>query len=341
MVTIKEIAAMAGVSPSTVANVLHGRTEKVSKATFEKVRMLLAETNYTSNMAARILGNYDSRIIGVIVTWARRDEQNIAQDPFFAEIIGKLEQNIRESGYYMMLYTSASVDEALKMAASWNIEGLIVLGCLADDCAAFVKGTNMPIVFIDAYFHDDGLTYGNVGFQDFRGAFMMTEYLVSQGHKRMAFLADGAPPMGADFERLKGFKASLQKNDLAFQAGDYIPISHRREERHALLRSLLKGRLMGFSALFFSSDFYAVDAMNLLQDEGVKVPGEMSVCGFDDNILAIQSRPKLTTVRQDVSKKASLATDLLIRQIKGKRVDSLEIQLEASLSIRESIGRVL
>jgi LacI family transcriptional regulator len=341
LVTIKEIAKMAGVSPSTVANVLHGRTQKVSKATFEKVRILLAEKNYTSNMAARILGSYDSRIIGVIVTWARRDEQNIAQDPFFAEIIGALEHCIRDGGYYMMLYTSASVDEALRMATSWNIEGLIVLGCLADDCAAFVNGTKMPIVFIDSYFHSDGLRYSNVGFQDFKGAFLMTEYLINQGHKRVAFLADGAPPMGADLERLKGFKSALKKHGVAFQEGDYIPISHRREERHALLRSLLKKRLTVYSALFFSSDFYAVDAMNLLEDEGVKIPDTMSICGFDDNILALLCRPKLTTVHQDASKKASLATDLLIRLIKGGRVDSRDIRLEASLGIRESVGRVL
>jgi LacI family transcriptional regulator len=240
----------------------------------------------------------------------------------------------------MMLYTSASVDEALRMATSWNIEGLIVLGCLADDCTSFVKGTKMPIVFIDSYFHDDGLRYSNIGFQDFRGAFLMTEYLINQGHKRIAFFADGAPPMGADSERLKGFKASLKKHEVTFQEGDYIPISHRREERHAHLRSLLKTRLAEYSALFFSSDFYAVDAMNLLEDEGIKIPGTTSICGFDDNILALLCRPKLTTVHQDASKKARLATDLLIRLIKGGRVDSREIQLEASLSMRESVGRV-
>jgi LacI family transcriptional regulator len=340
MVTIKDLANMANVSPSTVANVLHGRKDRVSKETREKIEELIKQTNYTSNMAARILGNSYSRIIGVIISWARREEQNITQDPFFAEIIGALEQQIRENGYYMMLYTSAGVEESLRMAASWNIEGLIVLGCLTDDCVPFINGTDRPVVFIDAYFNGAGLRYGNVGFQDFRGAQIMTEYLIGQGHRRIAFLADGAPPMGADYERLQGYKCALNKHGVEYNDGNYIAISHRREERHALLRALLKGRLSVYTALFFSSDFYAVDTMNLLLDDGIDVPGQISVCGFDDNILAAQCRPKLTTVKQDVSKKARIATDLLMRLIREPNVELSEIQLEASITVRESVSHI-
>jgi LacI family transcriptional regulator len=339
MVTIKDIAKIANVSPSTVANVLHGRTAKMSKATYEKVRILLAENNYTVNMGSRLLRSCASRIIGIVMMWARRDEQNITQDPFFAEMIGALEQSIRENGYYMMLYTAASVEESLKLAASWNIEGFIVLGCLEHDCGKFLKGADRPMVFVDAYFHGNDGHYANIGFQDYIGAFMMTEYLIAQGHKKIAFLADGAPPMGADFERLNGYRAALEKNALRPEERDYIPISHRREERHATLRLFLKKQLGVYSAMFFSSDFYAVDAMNLLSDEGVTVPDGLSVCGFDDNVFSVQCRPKLTTVHQDVSKKARLAVDLLLRLIKGERVDAREIQLEAALVIRASVGK--
>jgi LacI family transcriptional regulator len=166
---------------------------------------------------------------------------------------------------------------------------------------------------------------------------MMTEYLIGQGHRKIAFLADGAPPMGADYERLEGYKAAMKKNGIDFDTSSYIAISHRREERHSLLRALLKGRLSVYTALFFSSDFYAVDTMNLLLDEGVDVPGQVSVCGFDDNILASQCRPKLTTIKQDVSKKARIATDLLMRLIREPNVELSEIKLEASLIVRESV----
>jgi len=155
MITIKDIADKAGVSPTTVSNVLHGRTEKVSKDTLEYVQKIIEESNYVSNMGARLIANYGSRIIGVIMMYGSRNEKNALQDPFFSEIVGALEREIRNSQYYMMLYTSAGVEESLKLALAWNIEGLIVLGAQADDCRRLKENISIPIVFIDCYFNKD------------------------------------------------------------------------------------------------------------------------------------------------------------------------------------------
>ena len=96
MITIKDMADIAGVSPTTVANVLHGRTKKMSKETLSKVQEVIDHSNYVSNMGARVLANYGSRIIGVIMNYNRRTENNVFSDPFYGMIVGSLEKEIRE-----------------------------------------------------------------------------------------------------------------------------------------------------------------------------------------------------------------------------------------------------
>jgi LacI family transcriptional regulator len=338
MVTIKQLAKMAGVSPSTVMNVVHGRTHKVNDETLARVRKIIADTNYVTNMGGRLLKKRDSRLIGVVITWALREEQNVGQDPFFGEIIGALEREIRSHGYVMMLYTSGNVDESIAMAKSWLVEGLIVLGCLPDDCACFVRRSPIPLVFIDSYFHDDGLPYINVGLDDRRGGYLITEYLIRQGHRRVAFLANnGRPPSGLDGERLAGYQDALHDNGLPVADGDYFPISHRDDERHDFLCSFAASVMRRYSALVFSSDFLAVDAMVTLYDLGIRVPVDVSICGFDDNIFAAKSRPRLTTVRQVVPDKAIHAVAMLLRLIRQEPLEQRICRLGVSLTIGDSV----
>ena len=115
MITIKDMAEIAGVSPTTVANVLHGRTKKMSKETLKKVQDVIDRSNYVSNMGARVLANYGSRIIGVIMNYDRRAENNALSDPFYGTIVGALEKEIREHGYYMMLYMAGSIEETVRL----------------------------------------------------------------------------------------------------------------------------------------------------------------------------------------------------------------------------------
>ena len=340
MITIKDIAYKAGVSPTTVSNVLHGRTEKVSKDTLEHVQKIIEESNYVSNMGARLIANYGSRIIGVIMMYGNRNEKNALQDPFYSEIVGALEREIRDNQYYMMLYTSASVEESLKLALAWNIEGLIVLGAQADDCRKLKENIGIPIVFIDCYFNDKDHLYANVGLQDEEGAYKITNHLFENGHKKIAFLCDNEVPVGVNFFRKEGFQRALREKGIQCTEDDIIYISQFARERYNLLEQFYKSRIKQYTALFFSSDFYAVDAIHFLHDKGMKVPEEISVVGFDDNIYAIQCRPQITTVHQDTSQKAVYAIDLLQRLIQGKEVQQYNIKLPVRVIVRDSVKRL-
>lgn len=341
MVSIKDIANLAGVSPTTVSNVLHGRTEKMSADTLQKVRKVIKEQNYVSNMGGRLLANYGSKIIGVIMTYGRRNEVSVVQSPFYSEVLGDLENEIRKKGYYMMFYTSGDVEESIQMALSWNVEGLIVLGCLPYDCKKLRDRLDKPIVFIDSYFEDDSDSYDNVGLHDFEGGYLMTSHLIQMGHRKIAFLADAEYPVGVDYERMMGYQKALKENALEVSNNDYIQLSYKQGERVQQMREFSKKRIRDYSALFFASDFYAIDAVNIFFEEGLKVPDDISVAGFDDNIFAIECRPKLTTVKQNISDKAFYAVDKIMKIIKGKNEGSHNIRLPVKLIVRESVKNII
>jgi len=337
MITIKQLASLAKVSPSTVVNVLHGRSEKVKEETFKRVQKVICEAEYTPNMGGRLLKNSESRIIGVIITWARRDDENIVQDPFFGEIIGALENEIRSRGYFMMLYISENAAECINMAKSWLVDGLIVMGGLPDDCSLFLRKMNMPLVFIDAFFHNDGLPYVNVGLEDRRGAFLMTEYLIKKGHSRIAFVVDGDPPIGSGQERLFGFHDAMKQYNLPVSNSNCISVSYKLNERHAFYKKFSKSKMNDYSALFFFSDFYAMDAITFLTDIGFKIPDDISICGFDNNIFASHCRPRLCTVCQSVSEKAVHAITQLFKLIKKEPLENRIIRLDVSLFEGKSV----
>jgi LacI family transcriptional regulator len=331
MVTIKQLARMAGVSATTVSNVLHGREHKMNDGTLKKVKRVITETNYVPHMGGRLLGNHGSRIIGVIISWALRDKYNIIRGPFFSEIIGVMEHEIRKEGYFLMLYTSGSVEESIRMAGAWNVEGLIVLGCQMDECAAFLRSTGIPLVFIDSYFHDDGLPYVNVGLDDRPGGYCMTRYLIERGHRHIAYLADGYPQWGVYYERRCGCRDAMEEHHLSFGEEDYIALSANAEERAAIFRSLVGKPRKKYTALFFANDMFAAEAMYVFQDMGKRIPEDISICGFDGNVFSSLCRPQLATIKQDVPQKARCAVEQLMRLIRKLPLENRIVRLGVSL----------
>jgi LacI family transcriptional regulator len=305
--------------------------------TLVKVQTIIRETKYTPNMGGRLLRNRSSRIIGVIVTWGRHAKQNVLQDPFFGEIIGALELEIHAMGYFMLFYTSHDSEETIRVAESWNVDGLIILGGKPDTCAFLMQNTETPMVFIDSYFTDDRFPYVNVGLQDRQGGRLMTEYLIQQGHRRIAFLADGNPPVGVDLERLLGYREALKAHNLPAKKDDYFILSQQEEDRHAFFRQFAVEKMKAYTTLFFASDFYAVDAITTFHDMGIQVPNDISVCGFDGNIYAAQCRPRLTTVKQSVPGKAVNAIAALGHMIRKEALEQPIMRLDVKLQSGDSV----
>ena len=323
--TIKEIAKELRVSTATVSNVIHGHLEKMSPDTAEMVRKKIEEYQYIPNMGARMLAKGASQMIGVITNYPNRKEKFALQDPFVSEIIGALENAIRARGYYMMLRAAQNAPEIHHIAQTWNADGLIVLGLQANQCRELANVTRKPLVFIDCYF-DPGEQYNNVGLADQEGMFKLTKYILSLGHRSIAFIGDQPELWGVDYQRLMGHKQALEKAGIPWSPANYDYISKDYANREKDFERLSK-RIGCNTVLMFTSDYYAVEAMNYYADHGFSIPQDISITGFDDNILSNVVRPRLTTVHQDVTQKADMAVKSIVELLEGTHTEPVDIRL--------------
>lgn len=335
MITIKEMADMIGVSTTTVSNVIHGKTGEVSQKTVDKVQKMLAACDYIPNMNARNLAQNESRIIGVALKSRKDKYENLIKDPFMGEVIGAIERSVRAKGYFMMIYISNEIDEIVQYISSWNVDGLVLMGMLHDDCLKVKHKCKKPMVLIDSYSSQDTTTYSNVGLEDARGALEMTRYLIQNGHTRIAFLSDNCE--GVDYERFSGYQQALQEAGIKYEEHNFILIHPGTIE--ASLEELYE--LSGdYTAYFCVSDYYAALVINYLKDRGKKIPEDISVVGFDDNFYGHVVRPALTTVHQNPSEKGELAVDILIDSIQKKVDETSRILLPTHLVIRDSVKKI-
>lgn len=330
MITIKEIAESLNVSTATVSNVIHGHLDKMSPEMAQRIRQKLEEYHYIPNMGARMLAKGDSEIIGVITNYPNREEKLALQDPFVSELIGALENEIRTRHFFTMLYAAQNAQEINHIAQTWNTIGLIIMGLQADQCRALMKIAQRPVVFIDCYF-DKGEKYSNVGLDDFLGGQMMAEHLIKNGHRRIAYIGDQPVLYGVDAHRLAGHRQALERHHIPWGEDSYIQISKDRKLRREDLKRMLSRVGKKDTVWVFTSDYYAAEAVNFLTDAGVSVPKDISVTGFDDNMLAHILRPRLTTIHQNVSRKAEHAVKMLLDILEKKAEPPMEVTLPVRL----------
>lgn len=337
MPTIKEIALKAGVSPTTVSNVLHGRTARVSPRTRELVEAFLRDEGYAPNMGAMILARNNSRIIGVILFMEPRRDETVLEDPFSSTILGAMEKEIRESGYFLMLHATSDEDEVIRLVRTWKLDGLVLLWVPASICRAIRGSIETPVVFVDTYFEERDRGFHRIGLDDFKGGYRIAEYVLSRGHRRVLFLANDDVHPGGDRFRFEGCCRAFADRGLEFGEDRFVVVSKDPGERRELY-GRLSGRPLEYTALLFSSDYYAAEAVSFLGDHGTRVPRDVSVTGFDDNIFARLIRPRLTTIHQDVYGKGRTAIAMLLDLIRGRPSVRSEVRLPVRLVERESVA---
>ena len=335
MITIKEISDRLGLSQTTVSNVVRGKTSEVSPKTVARVQAALEQYHYVPNMSARTLAQKSSRIIGMILRYNAQKDENPLRDPFAGELLGGVEAAVRAAGYFLLVSAASSIGEVLHLIETWNIDGLVLVGFHEGENLQISSQTKKPLVFIDCYFGPDAPAYSNVGLDDRAAARRMTEYLIAKGHRGLAFLADNR--VGVDAQRWAGFCDALAAAGLPCGEEHFVPLA---AEPEALPQSLaaLPARRGALTALLFASDYYAVRGIHFLQDHGCTVPGDFSVAGFDDNLLARHTRPRLTTILQDPTAKGKAACAMLLDRIKHKTPAGQHLVLETTLVERDSVA---
>lgn len=336
MATIKEIAEIVGTSTTTVSNVLHGKLNKVSRETVEKIQKVIDEQNYVLPMGMSVLTSKQSRIIGVVILIPMHFEYSILADPFYGNIVGVLERTLSAAGYYMMLYSSDSLDDICRMARAWNVDGLIALTFSHEQYKKLSVMANKPVVAVDIGGELQPDVY-NVGSDDETGGYLMTKHLISCGYEKILILSYSDVAM--DHMRWRGYRNALTEAGIPYKKENFILLSDYKEKRMKNYDRLMKYAGTG-CAMFFLSDMLAIEAIGYFQKKGYRVPEDFAIVGYDDIPVASMVFPELTTIRQNIAKKGERAAQMLLDILEGKEIPERNLQMPVHLCIRSSTKNV-
>ncbi len=335
MVTIKDLAAYTGVSATTISNVIHGRSGRVSEETVARVNQAIRELGYTPNMSARSLVSKSSRVVAFINHVIIRDDANVTADPFHSSTIGVLEKALRSQGYYLMIRTISTPDELTTFLANWSIDGLFFTGVFNDSFFDAIAHAKIPTVLIDSYVKKPDVW--NVGLEDFQGSHMATCHLIEKGHRRIGFASPSVRDGGVLQERFLGYKAALTEHGIPFDPD--LLFEHEMDSLAAFKEAASDiVSHPDMTAVVVTADLMAIGIEAALRDLGKRVPEDISVVGFDDIDLAQVAYPKLTTVHQDMTQKARLAAETMLTLLKGEEMPAnRNVILPVSLVERDSV----
>lgn len=336
MATIKDIAQAVGVSNTTVSNVIHGKTGRVSAETISRINDAIKTLGYVPNMSARSLVSNSSKVIGVINHLVPSSSGSFVEDPFHSAFIGSIEHTLRKNGYYLMLRTVEDSNDLISFLRNWNVDGMFFTGIFKDEFFETLSNFDIPVVLVDSYIRQSNMC--NVGLEDYKGGYLATKYLIRQGHKNILFASPQIKPGGVVEERFKGYKQALLEASLPFRK-DFVCQHEMQIEKGIELGKKLAKR-NDFTAVFATADILAAGIMSGLQQSGKRVPEDISIIGFDDMSLCQITTPTLTTIHQDATLKGELAVDFMIKRLEGVPVKRKEVILPVSLVIRDSVKSI-
>ena len=336
MVTLKDIAAEAGVSITTVSNVVHKRANRVSPEMVAKIWEIIEREHYVPSMTARTLANADSSIIGMITQMTPQNIGSTMSDPFLGTFVEGIERRTRENGYFLMIRSVEDARALESISRSWHLSGLILTGLFQDEFFECVKKLGIPFVLIDSYI-DQPDVY-SIGLEDEKGGYIATRHLLENGHRAIAFASPSIRSGGVVEQRLTGYRRALAEFGVPFDPSlvytQEISVDEGRRLGHVLAAR------KDITGIFASADILAAGVMAGLRESGVSVPQDKSIVGFDDNYLCRLTNPKLTTIHQDAEQKGMLATDVILAQLRGEPIEERSVILPVSLVERESVRKI-
>lgn len=333
MVTLKDIAAEAGVSITTVSNVVHNRTSRVSPEKVAQIWEIIERRNYVPSMTARTLANDNSYIIGVISHLTVQNSGSTMSDPFLSTFVEGIEGKTREEGYFMMVRSVEDSRALESLSRSWRLSGVILTGMFQDEFFEYTRNLGIPFVLIDSYI--DSPDVYNIGLEDEKGAYIATKHLLDNGHRVIAFASPSIRAGGVVEKRFLGYRRALEEAGIAFDPALVFTQEITVEEGCKLGHILSeKKEITGIVA---SADILAAGIMAGLREKGVSVPEDKSIVGFDDNYLSRLTNPRLTTIHQDAEQKGVLATEMILAQIRNEPIAERSVILPVTLVERESV----
>lgn len=326
--TIEEVAAVAGVSRSTVSRVVNGSTA-VSPAALEAVHHAIAELNYVPNRAARSLASRATMALALVVP---EDTTRFFGDPFFAAIVSGINARLSRSDYVLNLIIASDdpQDKATAYLRSGAVDGAIVVSHHTSDTFIDRIAAAVPVVFGGRPVRERDSDY-YVDVDNVAGGRRATEYLIGTGKRRIATIT-GPLTMPAGVDRLAGYREALAAaglEEVAVEDGNFTA------DGGAAAMQRILDRQVAFDALFVASDLMARGALASLGRVGIRVPDDIAIMGFDDSPVAQTVSPQLTTMRQPSFQQGERMADILLSILSGGKPPHVTI-LETELIVRVS-----
>jgi LacI family transcriptional regulator len=325
--TIHDVARAASVSVSTVSRVLNGKTD-VASDTQERVLNVIAELNYTSNLAARSMRSRSTHVIGLIIP-------DVAT-PYAVQILYGVNHAIARSNYDLIVYTNGNnhknnTAEHERQYVSL-LNGSITDGVIVVTPTATNFATDAPVVIIDPNNESPGLPAVIATNQ--AGALSVMTYLTGLGHRRIGFITGRLEMVSAN-QRLQGYKDGLAACGIAFDEKLVEVADYSTETALGCARSLLALDAPP-TAIFASNDMSATAVYQAAQELGVRIPEELSVVGFDNIRESVYLNPPLTTVDQFLTDMGTVAVEMIVNLIKGEILDNDPHKIQTQLVVRDS-----
>ena len=335
MITIKDIAAEAGVSVMTVSNVINNNHARVSPATEQRIRAIMEKHNYVPNMAARSLISKSSHIIAVLLPIWHASTASMLLDPYTGQLVGYLEELLREKEYYVMICSFETVEQVLAIQKTWQMDGMILVMPHEDKLTrGLIQKSQAPLVVFDRYYDD--LQMLSVCLDDRKGEYAATKYLLELGHRKIGFAAPSIYESSVIQDRFHGYLDALGEYGIA-ERQDWLFDNVVHQEGGEAVASALAEMRDKPTAIVATADLLACGIVKGCQERGIRVPSEMSVIGFDDSMPARLITPELTTVGQDIREKAATGVRLLLQAIEDNSFRDEHIVLDVKLVERHSV----
>jgi LacI family transcriptional regulator len=328
MTSIKDIAKLAGVSPSTVSRVVNQR-EYVKPEIRERVLALVKETGYVPNNAARSMVLKRTFTIGIVIP----DTFNMFQRQLFATIEHYLEGFGYRTSFFFVKWEPESELRCLRRLKGEKLDGIIMIHEVGHpDFYEYLDEAALPVVLCT--FDREGLGFPFVHVDEEAGAKAATEHLLGLGHRRIGLLS------GSHFsfatQRAVGYRAALESAGIAFDEELVVRAPYYSTDEGRLgMKSLLE-RTTRLTAVFAETDELAIGAIRALFEAGLSVPRDVSVIGFDDIDICPFLSPGLTTVRQPIQEMGMRTAEIMSKLVAGEDVGQSSTVLGYELVVRES-----
>ncbi|HEY3473496.1 MAG TPA: LacI family DNA-binding transcriptional regulator, partial [Anaerolineales bacterium] len=314
----------------TVSRVLSNSSYPVSEPIREKVLRAAETLGYEPNIAARSLRTDRTNTIGILV--------DDLLSPFTPPIVRGIQDYLNEHGFLSLIVNSDwdpdQEQAAIKTLLSRPVDGIIFVEYSHQTNSDVLERSNKPHVFVHRLFGSP--IKNSVVPDDYYGASLATEHLISLGHRRIGYI-NGPENWHTCRARLSGYQDTLARSNMVFDESLVQPGDWEMESGYASAKKLVE-QSEHPTAIFAANDAMALGAIYAIQDAGLRVPDDVAVVGYDNRNFTKTVRPRITTVSMPVIEMGGVAAELLLKQIAEGRKEEEEIKVKGQLIIRETCG---